>query len=306
MTPYEGSKPYIFISYSHKDTDAVLSVINTLERNGFRVWFDAGVEAGSEWPEYIASHLRRSSCVLAFISPNFVASVNCRRELTFAQNLNIPMLNVYLSEVELSDGLQMQLGLNQCLFRNKFSTQDDFEEAVCRAEMLKSCRKAENETEDGSDSPAATKPSEADAVPITMKTPAEMKKDAKTAKALSWITSIIQLSYAFTGIILLDLISKNVQSGVAQFLWMILPGTLTTALSFLLFKTMGRDIPTTLLGDAMTGPAFFWFLGTLIAIIGGVFVIHTDAGIFMKILSVIGYNLLPGLLSLIMIGTMDE
>ena len=75
---YEGSEPYIFVSYSHRDSDAVMTAIEALQKEGFRVWFDGGIEAGSEWPEYIASHLKNSACVLTFISNQFVDSHNCR------------------------------------------------------------------------------------------------------------------------------------------------------------------------------------------------------------------------------------
>ena len=54
---YEGTEPYIFISYSHKDSNVVFPAIRALQEAGYPVWYDAGIQAGSEWPEYIASHL---------------------------------------------------------------------------------------------------------------------------------------------------------------------------------------------------------------------------------------------------------
>lgn len=306
MTPYEGSNPYIFISYSHKDTDAVLSVIDTLEKNGFRVWFDAGVEAGSEWPEYIASHLRKSACVLAFISQNFVSSVNCRRELTFAQNLNLPMLNVYLSEVELSDGLQMQLGLNQCIFRNKFSVQEDFEEAVCRAEMLKNCRFAPGEKETA----AAERPQVITENRGTPTLQLENKKPPLGHKGrrsfLSWTTSLIQLSYGFTGILAIDHVTKYAKTGFMEFLLMLIPLIVTTFITLILFRTVGAPLTKAEKNDASDMPAFCWLLALLAAIIGGCFYINTDIGVFLKILSSIGLNIVPALASLMIIGNLDE
>ena len=306
MTPYEGSNPYIFISYSHKDTDAVLSVIDTLEKNGFRVWFDAGVEAGSEWPEYIASHLRKSACVLAFISQNFVSSVNCRRELTFAQNLNLPMLNVYLSEVELSDGLQMQLGLNQCIFRNKFSVQEDFEEAVCRAEMLKNCRFAPGEKE----AAAAERPQVITENRGTPTLQLENKKPPLGHKGrrsfLSWTTSLIQLSYGFTGILAIDHVTKYAKTGFMEFLLMLIPLIVTTFITLILFRTVGAPLTKDEKNDASDMPAFCWLLALLAAIIGGCFYINTDIGVFLKILSSIGLNIVPALASLMIIGNLDE
>ena len=63
LRPYEGTQPYIFVSYAHKNDAAVLEIIGTLQSRGFRVWYDEGIEAGSEWPESIASHLERAQLV---------------------------------------------------------------------------------------------------------------------------------------------------------------------------------------------------------------------------------------------------
>ncbi|MBE6974304.1 MAG: toll/interleukin-1 receptor domain-containing protein [Ruminococcaceae bacterium] len=71
---YEGSEPYIFVSYAHKDSARVLPVIEGLQAKGFRVWYDAGIEAGTEWPEYIAEHLMGANCVIAFISESALES----------------------------------------------------------------------------------------------------------------------------------------------------------------------------------------------------------------------------------------
>ena len=54
---YEGNEPYVFVSYSHKDSDRVQPLIQELKERGFRIWYDAEIEAGSEWPEYIARRL---------------------------------------------------------------------------------------------------------------------------------------------------------------------------------------------------------------------------------------------------------
>ncbi|MBQ1488402.1 MAG: toll/interleukin-1 receptor domain-containing protein, partial [Lachnospiraceae bacterium] len=48
--PYEGKEKYIFISYSHKDTDRVMPIISRLMNEGFRVWYDDGISPGTEWP----------------------------------------------------------------------------------------------------------------------------------------------------------------------------------------------------------------------------------------------------------------
>ena len=93
LTAYNGNQPYIFISYAHKDSDKVLPIVESLTASGFRVWYDSGIEAGTEWPEYIANKLSESACVIAFISKAALESQNCRREINYAISENKEMLS---------------------------------------------------------------------------------------------------------------------------------------------------------------------------------------------------------------------
>ena len=110
LRPYDGTLPYLFVSYAHKNDAAVLEIISTLQSRGFRVWYDEGIEAGSEWPESIASHLERAQLVLAFLSPAYLRSDNCRKEMHYALTKRKPVINVYLEPTELSPGMEMQIG----------------------------------------------------------------------------------------------------------------------------------------------------------------------------------------------------
>ena len=106
---YEGELPYIFISYSHADSRYVLPVIHGLQEQGFRVWYDFGIQAGKEWPEFIARRLLDSYLIISFVSKNSVMSHNCRREINFALDEGKKVLAVHLESVDLSPGMRMQL-----------------------------------------------------------------------------------------------------------------------------------------------------------------------------------------------------
>lgn len=110
VMPYEGNEPYIFLSYAHADADAVMEIAARLQAAGCRVWYDGGIEVGSEWPEYIAAHLAGASCMLAFLSNAYVRSDNCRREIHFAQTRKLPTVNIFLEDAALTPGLEMQIG----------------------------------------------------------------------------------------------------------------------------------------------------------------------------------------------------
>ncbi len=136
---YEGKEPYAFVSYAHKDAPTVLPIIEALTARGFRIWYDAGIEAGTEWPDYIAEHLESAALVLAFLSPASVASVNCRQEINYAIDLTKPMLTVYLEQLELTGGMRMRLGLSQAMFYYRHATADSFIGEISCSELLSPC-----------------------------------------------------------------------------------------------------------------------------------------------------------------------
>ena len=107
---YEGEKPFIFISYAHANSPAVMQVVEELCVQGYRIWYDEGIEVGSEWPEYIASHLAGASLMLAFLSNAYARSDNCRKELHFALTKKIPVVTIFLEQASLSPGMEMQTG----------------------------------------------------------------------------------------------------------------------------------------------------------------------------------------------------
>lgn len=137
--PYEGRSNYIFVSYAHKDSAKVLPYIEVLEGRGFRVWYDAGIEAGTEWPEYIEEHLKNAAVVLVFMTPNTVDSKNCRNEINFALELDKEILVVYLEDTTLLRGMRLQLNSTQSLFRNNHETNESFVRELVNARILRSC-----------------------------------------------------------------------------------------------------------------------------------------------------------------------
>lgn len=110
VKPYEGDKPYIFISYAHANTPAVMQVVEELSERGFRIWYDEGIEVGTEWPEYIARHLAGAAVMLAFLSNAYMRSDNCRKEMHFAQTKRIQTLNIFLEQTQMTPGMEMQVG----------------------------------------------------------------------------------------------------------------------------------------------------------------------------------------------------
>ncbi len=136
MKSYEGNENYIFVSYAHKDAAAVVPILERLSADGFRVWYDAGIEAGTEWPEYIADHLMRSSVVLVFMSNASAASPNCRKEINFSLELGKELLVVYLEDTKMSAGMRLQLNTHQAMFRTRHKDDSTFIPELERSKLL--------------------------------------------------------------------------------------------------------------------------------------------------------------------------
>jgi hypothetical protein len=133
---YEGNAPYIFISYSHKDSDRVMPAISELQSAGYKVWYDAGIKAGSKWPDYIANRLSNSALVILFISAASIDSQYCSQELTFAQSLKKPILSVILDETPIPLGMQMQLCNHQSLIAYRHNSIESYVKELCSAPYL--------------------------------------------------------------------------------------------------------------------------------------------------------------------------
>ncbi len=112
---YQGEKPYIFISYAHKDSEVVVPVIKELIGRKYRVWYDEGIEVGANWPEVIANHLAEAAHVIIFSSAASARSQNCTREVNFAIDRKKDMSLVRLDDVNAQGGMQMQLSVVPCV-----------------------------------------------------------------------------------------------------------------------------------------------------------------------------------------------
>ncbi len=132
--PYEGNEPFVFVSYCRKDAERVYPLIALLEENDFRVWYDQGIDPGSEWPEVIANHLDQCSVFLAFISQASQESHNCRKEFNFAVQENKPSVCVILEKVALTPVMKMQMASIQAI---------DYEQCASKWELLDRLMKME-------------------------------------------------------------------------------------------------------------------------------------------------------------------
>ena len=145
LIAYSGNKEYIFISYSHRDSGRVLPIIAALEKEGFRCWYDEGIDPGTEWDENIAQHMRECSYVIAFVSKNYLLSENCKDELNYARDKDKPRLLVYLEEVSLPEGMAMRLNRLQAVFWYKYQDEAVALQKIVGANQIGICREPKKE-----------------------------------------------------------------------------------------------------------------------------------------------------------------
>lgn len=138
---YKGTQSYAFISYAHADSEQVLPLLSGLSSRGIRLWYDSGIEIGSEWPEHIAQAVYGSSCVLCFLSRNAVNSDNCRREINFAISQKKDILAIYLEEgFPRPLGVAMQLDSLHAVFLPRYDDINRFLDILADAKLLRECQ----------------------------------------------------------------------------------------------------------------------------------------------------------------------
>ena len=149
---YEGEKPFIFISYSHQDIERVVRLIRRLQSEGFRIWYDSGIQAGAEWPEEVATHIKNCGCVLSLLSKNSTKSRHFKEEFNYAHHLQKPILVAYLEKCELTPGVEMRVVSQQCIDCAHCENDEDLIQQIAQAKILLSClgEKEEGESRVGS------------------------------------------------------------------------------------------------------------------------------------------------------------
>lgn len=184
--PYKGDEPYIFISYSHKDKERILPLLTEMQQDGYRIWFDEGIDPGTEWDQNIADHIEKCGYFLAFVSESYLQSDNCKDELNFARDLNKSRVLVYLEQVTLPKGMAMRLNRIQAIHYYSYPTQKRFFKKLYETDQFDSCcEMPEPEvTPEPEETPAAEVPNPEQPEPATKeKKPVKQKRERTRKRA---------------------------------------------------------------------------------------------------------------------------
>lgn len=125
-------------------------MIEALSSHRFNLWYGRDPENGSDDPEVVATKLIGSEVVLSFISADAANSSVFRQKLNYAIVKNKKIIVVYLSDIQLSPGLEMQLAHLPSVFKFKCSDDSEFFSELLKNKACVTCRiKEENPEQTG-------------------------------------------------------------------------------------------------------------------------------------------------------------
>jgi len=78
--------------------------------------YDEGIKSGIEWADEIANKIKQCEQFVCFISRNTLMSENTKDEIKYRCNIII----VYLENVCLTSGLELQLDRKQAILKHKY------------------------------------------------------------------------------------------------------------------------------------------------------------------------------------------
>ncbi len=107
---YTGNEDFLFISYSHRDTDKVYPILDKLHDKKYRIWYDESCETGNDFRDELKNKIQACVGVILFVSEASMNSPFCGMEILCAKENNKRIFPVYLGDnVEVPPAFQIFL-----------------------------------------------------------------------------------------------------------------------------------------------------------------------------------------------------
>lgn len=132
----QAEHPFIFISYSHRDQAQAMNIIRMLLEAGVSLWYDKGIDPGSEWDDQIAGRIDSCGCMISIVSRNYLSSDNCKDELKYARDLRKDILILYIEECALPSGIALRINRRQAIMKHRYEKEEDFRAELLHASVL--------------------------------------------------------------------------------------------------------------------------------------------------------------------------
>jgi len=95
---YTGSEPYLFVSYSHRDTAKVYPILDALYDRKYRIWYDESCENGNDFRDELRHRIEGCSAVILFVSKASMNSPFCGMEIIVARENGKRLYPIYLDD----------------------------------------------------------------------------------------------------------------------------------------------------------------------------------------------------------------
>ena len=106
---FRANRAFAFVSYAHADSERVIPILSDLSQKNTNYWYDAEIEPGMSWADEIAIHIAQCDMFLLMLTSSSIHSLNVRNEITMAQNHGKRIVPIFLEQVHLSPGAELQL-----------------------------------------------------------------------------------------------------------------------------------------------------------------------------------------------------
>lgn len=106
---YTGREPYLFVSYSHRDTAKVYPILDALYDRKYRLWYDESCETGNDFRDELRQRIEGAEAVLLFVSQASMSSPFCGMEIIVARENGKRLYPIYLDSTEIPPAFQILL-----------------------------------------------------------------------------------------------------------------------------------------------------------------------------------------------------
>lgn len=106
---YTGKEPYLFISYSHRDTAQVYPVLDMLYDRKYRIWYDESCENGNDFRDELRKRIEGCEAVILFVSEASMASPFCGMEVIVARENGKRLYPIYLDDAPVPAAFEILL-----------------------------------------------------------------------------------------------------------------------------------------------------------------------------------------------------
>ena len=95
---YTGNEPYLFVSYSHRDTAKVYPILDALHDKKYRIWYDESCENGNDFRDELRKRIEGCSGILLFVSNASMTSPFCGMEIIVARENGKKLYPIFLED----------------------------------------------------------------------------------------------------------------------------------------------------------------------------------------------------------------